>query len=465
MNKSINPATGQPYKIVWFGDMVGLSGFGRIGNEVTKRLSQRGYVVQGAAINYTGWPVRHNLDHIWPLGGQDMWNGLVNIVNSFQPDLIISCQDFPYHQTIWNGCKIDFSKVKWVFITPIDGTPIHPDWVKICDFADGRMVISKFGVEALRQVGKRVDLCHPGVDVGEFFPATAEDKKSLREAAGYSESDYIVGSMCMNQGRKAIPPMIAAFHEFAKDKPEAKLMLDMDSVSPAGWDIPSLLTQMGWTDEEKKRVKYRQDLFVKDGKQNEEMLPLRNRYCLLDTHMVISHREGFGLPLMESMACGIPTMALDWCSGTEIVGEGRGYVVKKIEYMENGTWGGAKDAFPDMTNLVEGLNYFYQNKESASAIAKKGLEWAAKNTWDVSADQVEAVIQTALSRSRTEKPKHDSNFVVPTPGGNLSDTVGRVGKTPDPVSDNPIVQQPQESVTVPELPNGDGARGGEGGAA
>src|SRR3972149_4457321 len=157
--KNINPTTQQPYKILWFGDGVGLSGFGRIGNEVCKRLSQRGYIVQMALINYTGWPHNLPVNWIWPLAGQDIWGGLVAAVNTFQPDIVISCQDFPYHLTIWQACKIDFSRIKWIWITPIDGTPIHPDWLKVCDVADGGMVISRFGVEALRQEGKRAALC------------------------------------------------------------------------------------------------------------------------------------------------------------------------------------------------------------------------------------------------------------------------------------------------------------------
>src|SRR3990167_5028468 len=108
--KNLNP-TGRPYKIVWFGDLVIPSGFGRIGNEVTRRLRARGYDLQGAGIGYSGWP--HDLPfHIWPLGAVDVFNGLVGVVNTYQPDLIVSCQDFPYHHAVWHACKIDFSRVK-----------------------------------------------------------------------------------------------------------------------------------------------------------------------------------------------------------------------------------------------------------------------------------------------------------------------------------------------------------------
>jgi glycosyltransferase involved in cell wall biosynthesis len=463
----------RPYKVLWFGDLVQPSGFGRIGNEVTRRLKARGYDVLGAGMLYSGWP--HDLPfHVFPLTPAEMWNTVVSIWAQWQPDIIVSCQDFPYHQTLFHACRIDFSRTKWVWITPIDGTPIHPEWLKLADLSDGQMVISRFGVEALRQAGKRVALCHPGVDTTEFYPAEADEKQALRaktkaekaSAPLLAPGDYVTGVMCMNQGRKAIAPMIEAWAEFARDKPEARLYLDMDKSSPAGWDIPNLLAQMGWTDDEKKRVIYREDLMKADGPT---FAPLRNRYALLDAHMVISHREGFGLPLLESMACRLPTLALDWCSGTEIVGEGRGVLVRRLPYMEHGTWGGARDAFPDLAHLVTSLNYLYGAPEAAAAIARAGYEWAVKQTWDVAADQVETVIQAALARDRKERPSHEPSPLPqaklgagPAPG--LSDTRGPAA-SPDPIGGHPGLQPAGGGDPLPALGGPDRGSAGSAGAA
>jgi glycosyltransferase involved in cell wall biosynthesis len=361
--------------------------------------------VQGAGIQYSGWP--HDFTfHVWPLANQDLWNGLTAIVNSTQPDMLIVTQDFPYAKTVWDACRIDFSKVKWAFITPIDGTPIDSRWLDLCQWADGAMTISRFGVEAFRQGGYKAGLCHPGIDPNEFYPADKAERDALRGKVGYTPDDFIVGVMAMNQGRKAIPPMIQAFFEFAKDKPNVRLYLDMDKASPAGWDIPELLKQMGVPAEQHGRVKYREDMF----KASPEMLPLRNRYALLDAHMVISHREGFGLPLLESMACQVPTIALDWCSGTEICGDGRGYLVKRLDYMEYCTWGGARDAFPDLKSLQNALETIYAYPEAAAGIAATGYEWAHRQTWDAATDAVEAMIHNAFAheRKQSHEPVRDA---------------------------------------------------------
>lgn len=448
--RHLNPKTNQPYKVLWFGDLVALSGFGRIGNEVTRRLAARGYSVQGVGMQYSGWP--HDFPfHIWPPNPANLFETIVQAVGTFQPDILVSCQDFPYHQQIWQGCRLDFSRMKWVFITPIDGTPVHPDWVKVVDVSDGALTISRFGVEALRQAGKRVGLCHPGAARNEFYPVDAPTRAGLREKAGLAPDAWVVGVVCMNQGRKAIAPMIEAFHEHAKDKPGARLYLDMDRASPAGWDLPALLIQMGWTETERARVVFKDDLFKRDFAA---FAPLVNRYALMDAHMVISHREGFGLPLLESMACRVPTLALDWCSGTEIVGEGRGLLVRRLPYMQHGTWGGARDAFPDMADLVAKLNLLYDQPAQAAAIAETGYRWAIQQTWDAAADAVEDVIQSALKRERKEPPSHVRPD--PNPAPSLNDTAGPA----DAVGRDPVLSQAGGPDPVPAGAGADGSAAG-----
>ncbi len=289
-------------KIVGFGDFVVPSGFGRIGNEVFTRLQQRGYQVMAASIQYGGGP--HPLPFwVWPLAGHmDLWGSITNIINQSQPDVVIGIQDFPYHVSLFRDCKIDWSKTKFIFITPIDGEPIDEEWIQLSKVVDAGMVISHFGQEAMRRNGVKLGLCYPGINPREFYPAKSDEKLELRRRAGFPEDAYIVGMFAMNQGRKNIPATVEAFRAFSVDKPNTYLYLDMDDVSPAGWNIErQLLKPMGV---DPARVKYRKDV--------QHLLPnLRDRYCLLNAHTLISFREGFGLPTLEAMACGIPSYVQD----------------------------------------------------------------------------------------------------------------------------------------------------------
>lgn len=367
------------------------SGFGRISNAIGKALTAHGHSVMAASVNYSGHP--HNLPFwCWRLTG-DIWQEVTGIINQYPPDMVIVCQDFPYAQTLLNACRVDWSKIALFNITPIDGTPIHPDWLDVVDGVNGTMVISRFGVEAMRQAGRHVGLCHPGVDTGHFNPASAEEKAALRAKAGLEPNRFVVGMAAMNQGRKNIPATLEGFAEFCKDKPNARLLLDMEKASGGGWDVPKLAKEIGVPDG---RIIFREDL-LKRG-----MTSLRDRYCIMDAHSVLSFREGFGLPLLESQACKIPSIALDWCSGTEICGGDRGVLIPAAGRPRYGTWGNARDKDPDMTAYINALNRLYYDQEWAQYIGRQGYEWARQQTWENATAAVEAELPKALENHKAK---------------------------------------------------------------
>src|SRR3972149_4926398 len=183
--------------------------------------------------------------------------------------------------------------------------------------------------------------------------------------------------------------------------------------------------------------------------------------------MLVGPRVGFGLPLVESMACRVPTLALDWCSGPEIVGEGRGMLVKRLAYMEHGTWGGARGALPDGAGAIEKMEMLYADRALAAYTAERGYEWAIRQTWDVTADQVETVLQSALKRERKDKPSHEP-IPAPTPDARqLSDTRGPAsrpgdGREPEVIGHHPGLQRSEVAHPVSEIAGGDGEHGGGG---
>lgn len=400
-------------KIFYLSDAPIPSGFGRISGEIFLRLAQRGHEIAGASTLWdgvmpigvpTGTPLLHPYPfRIAGLAGRDIWTYTANLIGMANPDVVVVCQDFPYAQTLYHNCRLDWSKRAIVNITPIDGEPINPDWLALVDDVDATLVISRFGVEAMRKAGKRVSLCHPGVDTHIFRPADADEKAALRAKAGIAPDAFVVGMAAMNQGRKAIPHTLEGWWEFARDKANAYLELDMDKVGGAGWDIPKLTQHIGIPDG---RIIYKEDLVAKG------LGELRDRFCIMDAHSVLSHREGFGLPLLESMACRIPTLAMDWCSGTEIVGGGKGFLVRVVPQHRFSTWGNAMDFDPDIYHFAELLNQIYAHPLQAQGVADVGYEWAKQQTWDKAADAVEAVLlQVNTARGKRNHATEQSNGV------------------------------------------------------
>lgn len=380
-------------KILVLSDNGTPSGYGRIADEVMMRLHKRGVTVFAASLGYDGLlPPTKDGEPLpyWvaALGGRNYAEEMMKLIPAVNPDIVCVIQDAPYIEAIRN-LPVDWSQFGFLAITPVDGAPIYPRWVKLMREADEALSISEFGVAEYRKAGAAVNLCRPGVDGNVFFKRTDAERAALRQQAGIGLDRFVVGTMAMNQGRKAISAMLRAFFTFAADKPEVRYLLDMEPVSPAGWDIPALCEQFGW---DKSKLIFRADM-VRAG-----ITKLVDRYNLLDAHMVISHREGYGLPLAEAMACGVANIAMDYCSGPEIVGNGRGLLIPTIEYAEAGTWGGSEDRFPDMAALVKALDTLYREPLERLAMAERGRVWARAQTWDNAADSVFAAVQRIAAK-------------------------------------------------------------------
>jgi len=372
------------------------TGFGRIADNLGIRLFQRGIQIIAASFAYDSLlPAVMELQrlpyHVASLQvkrATGQWvEDVVKLVYATKPDVVFVIQDAPYGEAVRNAA-IDWSQHKFVMLTPVDGAPIEPAWVNLMKEADAAFTISQFGVDAFREAGVKVGLVRPAINPNIFYEYPLERKRELRRKMLLGEDAFIVGTMAQNQGRKAIPLMMEGFNTFAKDKPNAFYILDMDKTSPVGWHLTHLIEQNQW---DRSKFIFREDCF------RQGVTDLTDRYNLLDVHTVLAHREGYGLPLVEAMACGVVSIAMDYCSGTEIVGDGRGMLIPAIDRQLYSTWGGAMDAIPDVTAFIDALNLLYENPALRATKAQNGKTWARSQTWDTAAD---AIYETLMEWER-----------------------------------------------------------------
>jgi glycosyltransferase involved in cell wall biosynthesis len=384
-------------KVLIFGDGATETGFGRICDSIGVRAFKRGHQVLGAGLyfdgllppQFEGQPLPY---HVAALASKpDPYGEVAKLIGVFQPDVVLCVQDYPYAVQLFQHPGIDWSRHARVMITPVDGVPIEPTWLDLLPHLDGAMTISEFGVKAFADAGYRVGLCRPGINPDKFFRIAPDQRREVRAKLGLTDGHFLLGTMAQNQGRKCISIMVEAFMAWAKDKPHARYLLDMDEVSPAGWHIPNMVRANGW---DATKLIFRSDA-IRAG-----ITDLRDRYNALDAHVVLAHREGYGLPLVEAMACGVVSMAMDYCSGTEIVGDGRGCLVKPIDYSVIGTWGGARDYFPDKADFIGQLQWLHDHPAERAAMAERGMAWAREQTWDKAADATIAVLEAANARRK-----------------------------------------------------------------
>lgn len=388
-------------KLAVFSDHGVPSGYGRIAMELCIRMVARGHHVNGGSLAYDGLllPMHGAVPlpyHVATLQNNPNWVAAFNAcVNVWQPDIVVAIQDMPYAQAIAES-KIDWSVIPLAIVTPVDGVPIFPGWIKLMQRAQGRMSISQFGRDAYARQGVAVKHLPMGVDLNGFRRLPADERKAVRDKLGIAFGGFVMGTVCQNQGRKAIPAMMRAFFKFAADKPDARYILWMDSSSPAGWDVETVCEQQGW-DKDK--------LILREAAIGRGVVELNEAYNAMDLHVVLAHREGFGLPLLESMACGVATGAMDYCSGTEVVGSGRGLLINALPFTSIGTWGGAEDRFADEANMIDGMNLFYSNPAHRQVVADRGMEWARQRAWDAAADVFENELRQAIESFKAASPK------------------------------------------------------------
>jgi len=89
-----------------------------------------------------------------------------------------------------------------------------------------------------------------------------------------------------------------------------------------------------------------------------------------------SFYEGFGLPIIEAMACGTPVITSNIASMTEVAGQGNALLVNPS----------------DIDELATAIDSIVENRQLHSTFSQRGLERSRSFTWE----QVESRVKCAL---------------------------------------------------------------------
>lgn len=121
-------------------------------------------------------------------------------------------------------------------------------------------------------------------------------------------------------------------------------------------------------------------------------------YRSADCFVAPSRGEGWGMPHIEAMACGLPVIATDWSAPTDFMNETIAYplrvaklipAVAKCPYYEGFRW-----AEPDEDHLVHLLRHVYENRaEAAEKGQRASAEVLSKWTWHQAAEKIKARLQ------------------------------------------------------------------------
>jgi glycosyltransferase involved in cell wall biosynthesis len=269
------------------------------------------YGLEGSPITWDGIPVFPGL------GGQFGDEHLVQHAKRFfggdpRGGLVVTLMD------VWvlnAGWLSQTNTACWV---PVDHEPAPP---KVQEFLFESNAIpiamSRFGE---RMLGRLDPLYVPhGVDTSAYRP---HDKAKVREEVGFPKDGFLVGMVAANKGRpsrKGFSQAFQAFAKFAESHDDAYLYLHT-MVNPGiagGEDIPAMLEGLGIPQERVMIADQYRVLF--DPYSHASMAKV---YSAMDVLLNPAMGEGFGIPVLEAQACGVPAIVTDFSAMSEVCGAG-----------------------------------------------------------------------------------------------------------------------------------------------
>lgn len=234
--------------ILYCGDVGVQTGFGRVAEYLIPALAKE-HEVHALAVNWHGDPSEMQ-EHcrMYPAmaHGSDPFGShrIAELVQIIKPDLVFVVND------IWVAIglmdKIEQFKegigFKTVIYTPIDSYGLFPELLPAIEKWDTLITYTQFAKEEVEKIGydKHIYTVGHGTNFSHFFPI---DKQQCRKELGVPEDVFIVFNGNRNQPRKRIDLTIKGFVKFAKDKPDARLWLNMGQ-KDMGWELIPLFKRV-----------------------------------------------------------------------------------------------------------------------------------------------------------------------------------------------------------------------------
>jgi glycosyltransferase involved in cell wall biosynthesis len=158
-----------------------------------------------------------------------------------------------------------------------------------------------------------------GVDTEAYKP---HERNEIRDKLGVSHDAFLVGIVAANKGRpsrKCFQQMFEAFRHFRKRHPDAEIKLYVHTtVEPeyaGGEDILALLASLELHD----AIRPDSYTMMFDPVSSRSMAQI---YSTFDVLLNASMGEGFGIPILEAAACGVPSIVTDFSAMSEVCGAG-----------------------------------------------------------------------------------------------------------------------------------------------
>lgn len=201
-------------------------------------------------------------------------------------------------------------------------------------------------------------------DKNKYYKLEQIDTKILEKYKISVDKKYIL-SLCSLNKRKNLDFLVKAYVEFLK-RNEKIDDLYLVLAGPSGWMVEKMFEEID------KSGKYKDKIILAGFIDEEDINTIYNgAFCFVYPSLL----EGFGLPILEAMQCGIPVISSNTTSMPEVYGDA-GIGIDPTNQEE----------------LVDAIGSLYFNKDRWFEVAKKCLERSKLFSWEKTVKNIEAEI-------------------------------------------------------------------------
>lgn len=325
---------------------------------------------------------------------------------TFDPDIVISIGD----QWMCQPAQESQMRDSYIHImyAAVDGEPLprftqlgghYLDWQELYEKTDIPIAYCDWAKDVINEMvdSECVTKVIPfGVNLSIFKNINYERKNELRshdrkflsvgrsrggvlwDSSPSTKNDFNILYVGRNIQRKNIPFLFEAIRKFKdagyEDPNRPIRFLFHSPYHDNGWNMDELLRQYDAYDWFKVNPLIRPGIGPDDNELNDV-------YNMADIHFHMSAAEGWDLPVLESMAAGVPTTSLDY-SAAQSWGRDGLFLIDPIVIRQEPMTNLGR-AYPDVNHAVEVLKTLYNmSKKERIDVAIKGRNLATKYSWN-----------------------------------------------------------------------------------
>lgn len=265
---------------------------------------------------------------------------------------------------------------------PVDSDFVRPEWVGwIPGAVDVPVAYTHYGrrviLNTVPQLHDKLRVIPHGTNPDTFYPLSAEERAvSRKQMFGIDGDDPVILNVNRNQPRKDIPKTLQVFAEVLKRYPKARLVLHMNPVDSAGFNLANVREEL--------RIPEAAVMFPANFSEARGVpdAQLNAIYNAADVYISTSRGEGWGLPVTEAMCAGTPVVAPDHTSLSEILADGRGYLVTPNAHGDVMTFDNDHlRPTVDVPAMAAAVCDLLADPDLRRSKARRAREWTEQLTW------------------------------------------------------------------------------------